>query len=190
LIIFGQGGSLRLDYDELRKIYRLEKNNSRLAPVEDDFLDSLKEFFEAQRKDYLQSLNDLSSTKAKSFSNLKKIVGEIFSVREKKLLNKALIASRTGGLEAEPLASQEKETLDELLEVLNRHQEIIEEIFNGRAKKGVGSAEKVSLRVVQEVPAFMGADMKEYGPFSRDKVVSVPEKIASLLVSRKLAEKA
>ena len=125
---------MRLDYDELRKIYRLEKNNSRLAEVEDDFLDSMKEFFEWKKNYYLKSLNDLSSTKAKSFSNLKKIVGEIFSIREKKLLNKALIASRTGGLEAEPMALQEKETLDELLSVLNRHQGILDGVFNGRPK--------------------------------------------------------
>ena len=181
---------MRLDYDELRKIYRIEKNNSRLAEVEEDFLDSLKEFFEGQRKDYLQSLNDLSSTKAKSFSNLRKIIGEIFSIREKKLLNKALIASRTGDIENERMALQEKETLKELLAVLNRHQEILDGIFNGRAKQASKAGEKVSLKVVQDVPAFMGADMKEYGPFARDRVVSVPEKIASLLVSRKLAEKA
>ena len=180
---------MRLDYDEVRKIYRLEKNNSRLAEVEEDFLDSLKEFFEGQRKDYLQSLNDLSSTKAKSFSNLKKIIGEIFSIREKKLLNKALIASRTGDIENERMALQEKETLEELLAVLNRHQEILDGIFIGKAKQA-RAGEKVSLKVMQDVPAFMGADMKEYGPFTRDKVVSLPEKIASLLVSRKLAEKA
>lgn len=181
---------MRLDYDELRKIYRLEKNNSRLAEVEEDFLDSLKDFFEEQRKDYLQSLNDLSSTKAKSFSNLKKIIGEIFSIREKKLLNKALIASRTGDLENERMALQEKETLKELLAVLNGHQEILDGIFIGKAKQASKAGEKVSLRIAQDVPAFMGADMKEYGPFARDKVVSLPEKIASLLVSRKLAEKA
>jgi len=35
----------------------------------------------------------------------------------------------------------------------------------------------------------MGADMKEYGPFEKGKKISVPEKIGSLLVSRKLAQK-
>ena len=38
---------MRLDYDELRKIYRLEKNNSRLAEVDEDFLDSLNDFFKS-----------------------------------------------------------------------------------------------------------------------------------------------
>jgi len=181
---------MRLDYDELRKIYRLEKNSSRLAEVDEDFFDSLRDFFEEQKKDYLRSLNDLSSTKAKSFSNLKKIVSEIFSIREKKLLNKALISSRTGEFEEEKMAVQESRTVNQLYETLNKHQNFLDEIFS--LKKGKQSTSKtvgnISVKVLQNVPAFMGADMKEYGPFEKDKKVGVPEKIASLLVSRKLAE--
>jgi len=182
---------MRLDYDELRKIYRLEKNSSSLAEVDDDFFDSLKTFFEKEKKEYLHSLQDLSSSKAKSFSNLKKIVGEIFSVREKKLLNKALVASRTGELEAGKMSAQETETLKMLLQVLNKHQRFLDEILSLQRKTSapkIKSIGKISLKVLQNVPAFMGADMKEYGPFDKDKVVSVPEKIGGLLVSRKLAE--
>ncbi len=180
---------MRLDYDELRKIYRLEKNNSRLAEVDEDFLDSLNDFFKAQKKDYLKSLNDLSSTKAKTFSNLKKIISEIFSIREKKLLNKALIASRTGDLEKEPMSLQEAQTLEALLSVLNKHQGILDSVFNGAPKSDKSALGKISLKIIQSVPAFMGADMNEYGPFTKDKVVALPEKIALLLVSRKLAER-
>ena len=183
---------MRLDYDELRKIYRLEKNNSALAEVEDDFFESLKEFFEAQKKDYLRSLQDLSGTKAKSFANLKKIVAEIFGIREKKLLNKALVASRTGELETAKMSSEETETLKQLLVILNKHQAFLDEIFSVKTEKKKASAfavGKVSLKIVKSVPAFMGADLKEYGPFEQGETVSVPEKISSLLVSRKLAEK-
>lgn len=184
---------MRLDYDELRKIYRLEKNSSRLAEVEDDFLDSLKGFFEKQKQEYLDSLDDLSSTKAKSFSNLKKIISEIFAVREKKLLNKALVASRTGELETAKLAVQETETLKRLLSVLNGHQQFLDQVLSlkpSSKKKGERAIGGVLVKTLQNVPAFMGSDMKEYGPFQENKSVSLPEKIASLLVSRKLAERA
>jgi len=184
---------MKLDYDELRKLYRLEKNSSSLAEVEDDFFDSLREFFEQEKKDYLKSLSDLSSTKAKSFTNLKKMVAEIFNIREKKLLNRALVASRTGELETSRLALEEAEILRELLSVLNRHQMVLDQIFSVKQKTGQSDSGKsggVSLKVLQNVPQFMGADMKEYGPFEKEKIVSVPEKIASLLVARNLAEKA
>ena len=183
---------MRLDYDELRKLYRLEKNSSKLAEVEDDFLDSLQTFFEKEKQAYFNSLNDLSSTKAKSFSNMKKIISEIFAIREKKLLNKALIASRTGEIETVKLASQETETLKQMLSVLNTHQQFLDQALSMKArnpKKSAKSIGRVLVKVLQNVPAFMGSDMKEYGPFEQNKAVSVPEKIASLLVSRKLAEK-
>ena len=61
-------GKMGLDYDELRKIYRFEKNNSRLAEVDGNFFDSLTDFFEKQKKDYLHSLHDLSSSKARYFN--------------------------------------------------------------------------------------------------------------------------
>ncbi len=180
-----------LDYDELRKIYRFEKNNSSLAEVDGDFFDSLTDFFEKQKKDYLHSLHDLSSSKAKIFSNLRKIITEIFNIREKKLLNKALIASRTGELETSQMASAETETLKQLLVVLNKHQQLLNQILGIKAKKPVSGSKagSVSLRVLQNVPAFMGSDMKEYGSFEKGKNIAVPEKIASLLVSRKLAER-
>jgi len=183
---------MRLDYDELRKIYRLEKNSARLAEVDEDFFDSLSEFFEQQKKDYLQSLTDIQSSKARSFSNLKKIILEIFNTREKKILNKALVASRTGELETSRMASQETETLKQLMLVLNRHQQMLDGVFGtkpGKPARQAGS-DRVVVSMTQNVPAFMGADMKEYGPFEKDKKATVPEKIASLLISRKLAEKA
>ena len=88
-----------LDYDELRKIYRFEKNNSGLAEVDGDFFDSLTDFFEKQKKDYLHSLHDLSSSKAKVFSNLRKIITEIFNIREKRIasaINRSFIINAAG----------------------------------------------------------------------------------------------
>ncbi|MCX6798971.1 MAG: hypothetical protein NTW59_02635 [Candidatus Diapherotrites archaeon] len=180
---------MRIDYDELRRIYRAEKNSSALVEVDDDFFDSLTEFFERQREEYLRSLRDISGSKAKSFTNLRKIIGEIFSLREKKLLNKALIAVRTGDFSEEKMSGPEKETMQELLRVLGRHQRILDEILSmpeeGKDKK---AKEKFAVKLLQDVPAFIGADMKEYGPFPKGQEAELPEKIASLLVARKLAE--
>jgi len=180
---------MRLDYDEIRRIYRAEKNSSKLVEVEEDFFETLADFFEKQRDEYLHSLRDLSGSKAKSFSNLRKIVSEVFSLREKKLLNMALISVRTGDLQEEKMSNEEKQTMKLLLDVLGRHQKILDGLLSmpedGRGKKETG---KVTVKMLQDVPAFVGADMHEYGPFEKDNVLGLPERIAVLLVSRKLAE--
>ena len=176
-----------LSYDELRRIYRLEKNTSKLTDVDEDFYDSLAEFIQQEKKEYLSNLKSLSSAKARNFSNLKKIVEEIFSLREKKLLSRALIASRSGEENNVRLASEEKKTFKELLSVLNRRRDFLKQAFEPGEGK-VAEKKELSLKLLKEVPAFVGPDMNEYGPFKADDKVIVPLKVAKLLVARKLAE--
>jgi hypothetical protein len=44
------------------------------------------------------------------------------------------------------------------------------------------------LVILKNVPTFVGTDMKEYGPFSEGDEVELPEKVAKLFVTRKLAK--
>lgn len=176
-----------LSYDELRRIYRLERNTTKLVEVDEGFYDALSDFIQTEKKDYLAGLKSFSAVKVRNFTNLKKIVEEIFSLREKKLLSMALIASRSGEETEEKIASQEKKTFKELLAALNRHRNFLKLAFEAE-KKGPEEAEKIQLKIAKDIPAFVGPDMKEYGPFSAEEEVSVPTKIAELLLARKLAE--
>ena len=115
-------------YDEIRRIHRLEKNTSKLVEVEQEFYNDLNSFLSAEKKEYLDSLHDLNSTKARSFTNLKKMVEEIFSLREKKILNQALVASRTNEFREENMALQEKKMFREVLATLKKHSKILKEI--------------------------------------------------------------
>ncbi len=162
-----------------------------MVEVEDSFFDDVKQFVDSEKKEYLDSLRNFSAVKARNFTNLKRVVEEIFSLREKKLLNKALICSRTGDFEETGLSSSEKETFRKLVEVINKHKTSLNSLFEAPGKKSTSgkALNKVSLRILKDIPSFVGADMKEYGPFSKNGVAELPEKVAKLLVSRKIAEK-
>lgn len=175
-----------LSYDELRRIHRLEKNTPQLVEVDEDFFDSLAAFIQREKKEYLASLKNLSSSRVRSFANLKKIVEEVFALREKKLLNRALVASRSGEENYERMTLQEKKTFKELLAVLNKHRIFLQRVFEPERKT---TAKSVSLKIIKDVPAFVGPDMKEYGAFSSGEMVSVPPKVAELLLVRKFAER-
>jgi len=176
-----------VSYDEIRRIYRLEKNTNKLVDVDEDFFDSLNEFLVEEKKKYLEGLKNLSSSKARDFSNLKKMVEEIFLVREKKLLNKALICSRTGELSEGRIAKQERKTLDQMLKVLESHRAFLGAVFGEEKTRLSDEMATASIVALKEIPSFVGADMKEYGPFEKDAEIELPQKIANLLVSRKLA---
>lgn len=180
-----------MDYDELRRIYRLEKNTSKLVKVDKTFFADLQEFVEKERQDYLNFLKEGNFTKAKDFTNLKKLVEELLSLREKKLLNAALISSRTEESPESNLCDDELKTFNKLLKILQDHREMYMQLFEASesARKAKGrDLNKISLRILREVPSFVGVDMKEYGPFSPNQSIELPLKTAELLIERKLAE--
>lgn len=183
--------------DEIRRIYRLEKNTTRIVPIEEDFYNQLNEFVTAEKKAYLAALTDLNaSNENKEFSTLKKMVQEWCGLRQKKILNLTLIAVRTGDHQLDGLAIPEKELFNSLVQELSAHQELLEGLFvaNGsgthRSKNNSTKSElsNIDVKIVNDVPSFMGFDSKEYGPFENGSVVELPYKVAKLLIGKKLAE--
>ncbi|PJA19213.1 MAG: hypothetical protein COX63_01710 [Candidatus Diapherotrites archaeon CG_4_10_14_0_2_um_filter_31_5] len=180
---------MELDYDEIRKIYRLEKNTSKLVEVKEDFFDSLSEFILQEKQSYFNSMKDLDFAKTRSFTNLKKMVEEILSLRQKKILSKALIASKTAEENNELMAEEEKKMFIQLLKILNSYNTLVDSVFIGKTKEKETGLNKVSVKVLSDVPSFIGTDMKEYGPFKKNETVELPPKIAKLFISRKIGEK-
>lgn len=176
---------MRIDYDELRRIHRLEKNTSKLVEVDEDFIDSIRVFVEEEKKKYLASLKNFSASDAREFTNLKRVIEEVFIMREKKILNKALIAAHTKEVTDEKMAHQEKDTFRKLLRILEEHFDSLDSFFGEKEKK---ESQLVSVKILKDVPTFVGTDMKEYGPFSEGQGVDLPAKVARLFISRKIAE--
>jgi len=191
---------MEINYEELRRIQRLEKNTSKLVEVESDFFNSLNEFMKNEKQEYLDSLKDTNNVKAKNYLNLKKLVEEIYELREKKILMNALLASRDNELEnQENMALEEKQLCEKLIRVLSEQRCILNEIFsenkvsfveNKVIKSCDGIANdlnKLSVKMLKEVPSFVGPDSAEYGPFQESQLVELPYKIAKLFVERKFA---
>lgn len=180
---------MELSYDEIRKIHRLEKSTSQLAQVSPEFYGELHVFLKAEKQKYFDSLKNFSVSKTRDFTNLKKMVEEIFSLRSKKILNKALIASRTNEPSEENMSFEEKRLYSKLHEMISQHNYFLHELFeneNFSAKKEAGEPEEMQVKILGSVPSFVGYDMKEYGPFSEGEVIRLPMKIGKLLSSRKL----
>jgi DNA replication initiation complex subunit (GINS family) len=176
---------MKIDYDELRRIHRLEKNTSKLVEVDEDFIDSLEKFVEEEKRNYLSSLKNFSSSEVREFTNLKRIIEDIFQMREKKLLNKALIGVHTKEVSTEKMARQEEETFNKILKVLQSHNDIHAALFGEKERE---ESVLTSIKILKDVPTFVGTDMQEYGPYSEGAKIKVPAKIAKLLVMRKIAE--
>ena len=133
----------------------------------------------------MASLKNFSSSDAREFTNLKRIVDDIFQMREKKILNKSLISAHTNDYDDTNMAKEEKETFKKIFKVLSEHREIFHSLFGEKEKV---SSDLTKLTILQEVPTFVGTDMKEYGPYSESQEVELPSKVAKLFIARKIAQ--
>jgi DNA replication initiation complex subunit (GINS family) len=212
---------MALDFEEMRRIYRLEKSTARLVEVPDDFFTQLHGLVNEERTKYFDSLKDLNATRARDFGNLKKLIDEWFVVREKKLLNTVLVSAQLEEKDTSHLAAEEKIIFHSLYEVLRSHRGKTKSVLeaNGdfvpvstppveRPPSALVPAEETRItpapveapaypsshseslpvRILSEIPSFVGTDLKEYGPYKAGQVVELPSKIAQLFISRKLGE--
>jgi DNA replication initiation complex subunit (GINS family) len=179
---------VRIDYDEVRRIHRLERTSSSLVDVEEDFFESLNSFFNEERRRFVQDAEQLTEAKSREFSNLRKMIAEIVAAREKKLLNKALAMARTGDSAQSRLADPEKKILAKLVACLNDYSSMVGAITGLEPAAGKKDFNPVAVRIIKDIPAFAGEDRATWGPFSRNSVVDLPQAVADILLKRKLAE--
>ena len=128
---------------------------------------------------------------ARDFANLKKMVEEVFLLRQKKMLNLALLASKSNETTRFAMALPEQKTFESLVSLLEKQRGLVENLFfSGAQKTGESrAAEGVRVKLLKDVPAFIGTDMKEYGPFSARQEIDLPFSIAKLFFERKLGER-
>ncbi len=181
-----------MDYDEIRRVHRLEKNSSQLVQLEEGFMDELNSFLSAEREKYLSSLRNGSLQRARDYNNLKEMIKEILAIRERKVLSKALVASRTNEYALSGMTLQEKELFKKVFSLLKEFKDKSAALFGEEKKKSASKEKglkKLSLKILSDIPSFIGADLKEYGPFSGGQSIELPWKTAELLIQKKLAIK-
>jgi len=179
-----------LDFDELRKIYRQEINSSRMCNLNVDFYKALKKFITKEKKEYLEALETMSQPELKKFENLKKMVLKIREIRLKKSMNLCLIYSRTNEFKDDNLIDFESDFVKGVLKLMEKQMEYTNSLFGVKKKKEDKKAELIKAKVLQSIPAFIGTDMKEYGPYEENDICEIPEDVYEILSTKKIVEEA
>lgn len=181
-----------VDFDELKKIYRLESRSLKLTKLNPDFYKELKKFFSDEKKKYVSDIEEVfSPASIKKFETLKKMIEKIREMRTKKCLNLCLAYSRTNSLDEEGLIDFEIEFVKGIVKLIDKQNEFSQNIFGTHKKnKKQEQLPQVAVKFLEEVPAFIGADLKEYGPFGKDEVADIPQEMLKFMESKGLVKKA
>lgn len=167
-----------ITFELIRRIQREEQRVPRLTKLPAQFYTNVRTYL--KRKQTLD--NRKSAIEGK---NAERLVEDIFSRRERKIVNAALVAARTG-IPPENLTDEEREYFNSILSITKARRE---GFLDKVVEKPAEQKETAKLIVFkEEVPAFIGVDEKNYGPFKKGDVANLPDQNMQVLIERGVAE--
>lgn len=167
-----------ITFELIRKIQLDEQKQPKLTKLPENFFAAVNSYIQQKRqltlKDDRKVAVELKSTE--------RLVDDIFSRRERKIVNSAITAARTK-IQPENLVEEEKIFFANLVEdIKKRREESLQKILKQEK-------ELATLLVFKdEVPEFVGSDEKVYGPFKKGDIAKLPEDNMKILVERGIAE--
>ena len=212
-----------MSYESLFEILRLEKSRDELQKLDPEFFDEVLEYIkdkvtELESGDNSIFLDAQREQTRKELENLKRILKELYDRREKKLLEMALIKSRTDMtvVNKEVLLDVERELLETITNDLQLYRKsILHKILGGAPVKSSSqmsrpkTPEKVPeprpeekdlkrdqisdetgqrVRFLQAMDEIVGPDLQIYGPFEKEAVASLPGALAKVLINNGQAQ--
>ncbi len=197
-----------ITYDTLYEILRREKTRQELQDLNKTFFKDVTRYIEEkasilqsqeQKVDSVFAKIEIEKTK-KQIENIKKIVKELYEKRESKIIQLAIIFSRTNPDKSpESMLPEELEFYNNLISLLNDYRQgILNNLIEGKLPsinnkpkdlKTTQQQENITLlRITSPIPKFIGDDLEVYGPFEEEDIASLPQRVANLLIKNNRAE--
>ena len=155
-----------ITFELIRRIQREEQSSPKLTKLPKQFYENVRAYLEQKRK--------ITNRKvALEVKNVERLVEDIFNRRERKIFNLALITVRTA-IPPENLTDEEKAFFNKLIAILkDRRESLLKQLLS---ESDTGTEQQATLIVFKEdVPEFVGADMRSYGPFKKGDIARLPE---------------
>ena len=180
-----------MSFEYIREIQRKEKNSSQLAEVEPSFYEELAAYIKESTAACKANGNGF-----RELENTAKLAREVFEKREQKIVMKALRSVRTKEYDEERMTPEEKALFKALVEAIRSNRKGFDAVmlgdYNFSMPKDTLIKENgnklVLARVRREIPAFVGSDTREYGPYNAGDVIKLPRAEAELLSKQDLVE--
>ena len=187
-----------LEFSEFNKLVEEEKKTNNFQQLSENLFEEIaatlkkldEEIKKAEREnDYVKRR---MATQEKE--NWWKAIEDFIKQRERKLIQKVQIAAREGKIDTRNMIRSERETFEAMLNHLKIWKDGIYEILMGKKKKKEVTEEKKEekieekqqakrkiLKIIRDIPSFVGVDKKVYGPFKKGDIVYLPEDVAKTL---------
>jgi len=199
-----------LTFTELRKIQKKERRNNDLTDLDKNFIldaanylqqkqelgENNREYNNAKRVvDKIVSIREEKIFKQAKIAVKSQVNPENLNLlpREEKLFRKLRETFEEHREEIKTHLRQEtttESTQAEEIEEIEEPEELEEEPENKEDEEKEEEIEEgyEKIKIISQVPEFMGTDLEPYGPFEEGETVKLPEENAKILVNRGNAE--
>ena len=176
-------------YDKLFNAWQYEIENEELGCLTIDFFSKLSDYIA-----YLKEENNKASQETMKYSlllhemeHVNCMVEELICARYIKIIK---ITKDKNKLPSTKLSSEERKIFSNFSSFIKDYQLFRKKLFQGKAKKPEikKSSQRVTVRILKDIPSLIGSDMKSYGPFLIEDVASLPSENAELLVKQGLGK--
>lgn len=162
-----------MNYSELSGVLMEEKRSPQLQILNPLFFEDVQSLVEEYTKRLKEKFDvDLE----RSLKNLQRKFEELQLVRLKKIFLQALSDFQLNKTSFEGMNDKERDLYLSLIDYVKKY-------FNKTSKPPT-----LKLKVLAQIPKFVGFSGKEYGPFEKDAVTELDSVDAELLISRSVAE--
>lgn len=164
-----------ITFELIRKIQREEQRVHNLTKLPENFFETVNSYLENKRR-----LEREDRKTALEIKNIERLVEDIFNRRERKIINQAIIFSRAG-IKPENLTDEEKVFFERIVDFTKKRRDSFFKI---------AGKEKAAPMIVfkEDVPEFIGSDLKNYGPFKKGEIAKLPEENMKIFLEKGLAE--
>lgn len=168
-----------ITFELIRKIQLDEQKLPTLTRLPTNFFNAVSNYLDQKKK--IDVGDDRKGTL--EIRNIERLVEDIFNRRERKMINAAIIAARSG-LPPENLCEEERPFYNSVVSLIkNRRIDLLKNLLTGKA-------EEIMPTVVfkEDTPAFLGIDEKTYGPFKKGDTAILPPDNMKILLERGIVE--
>jgi len=200
-----------ITYKELRKLQEHEKKSPLLTKIHQTFYQQLHDYKKTLNTQAEQEENPQKQKLYKDeISNTQKIITNIYELREKKIVQAALSQTRGGTPDLNNMLDIERTLYENLTEQITlARQEIL---LNKKPVQQITSNTEIPpektkdepiersptaqpnelnnnqiVQVLQDIPEFIGIDMKKYN-LRKNDVISLSEDMSKPLIKRKVVK--
>jgi DNA replication factor GINS len=176
-------------YDELYEAWRKEKESEEIQALPRDFFAKLADYVSAIKEEgrMLDKKTLRGRLLLQEREKVARLTEELVRARYEKIMR---LVSAGRIVPGTSLTEQETSLYEKTLPSTESYLGVLDTILQGRLSKVEEKvkSKNVMVRILREIPAIIGVDMRTYGPFKPEDVASLPIENARILIEEQAAE--